>query len=640
MQLTGTSFARYTELYKSQWKDLMQSEHPDLLHDYANRGIWTTWTISYNSVRAKNKAAANLLLLWAHMDNKDFWYGLLAAAQQRDAKIGDLLSMWIHEVGSNELKFNDAMRLLRSYSMIEEMEDLTGYSAHPVVHEWARHIQDEEQQAELARLAVAVVGFAVPHAAEKEYWILQRRLRSHAQRCWQRILSDAVSIPGQGLAIQCERDTEREGVEVTLNAVVRLCLLFMDQDKLADPEQVFKLALNVCENALGTEHPFTLYTVNSLGLVYWYQGKLVEAEQMYIRALQGREKVLGTEHPSTFDTIDNLASLYQDQSKLVEAKQMYTQALQWREKALGTEHISTLVTVNNLGNFYRVQGELAEAEQMYLRALQGKEKVLGADHTITLNTVGSLGFLYRAQGKPTEAVNMYMRAIQGYEKALGPDHTFTLETALNLASVYLSQGKLTEAEALYTRALQGFEKVLGPEHPLTRKAAVDLGFTYYQCCDLWRSKRPTEAKEFGSKMLGLIHLCKRFGITSPMFCLLLGRLGRALIWEGQDNDAVIAFEQQISLDHDGIVCDGCQKRMDLTNKRFVCKVCLDVDLCNECHESYEREGVVAKNSGEKCQYHAFITVPRENWTKLDRGIISPDGMPLERWLENIESRYL
>src|SRR5205814_10679653 len=59
-----------------------------------------------------------------YMDNKDFWYGLLAAAQQRDAKIGDLLSMWIHEVGSNELKFNDAMRLLRSYRSEEHTSEL------------------------------------------------------------------------------------------------------------------------------------------------------------------------------------------------------------------------------------------------------------------------------------------------------------------------------------------------------------------------------------------------------------------------------------------------------------------------------------------------------------------------------------
>ena len=65
------------------------------------------------------------------------------------------------------------------------------------------------------------------------------------------------------------------------------------------------------------------WAYHQLGLLYLNQGKLAEAEQMYQRALQGREKALGAEHMSTLDTVNNLGILYRNQGKLAEAEQMF-----------------------------------------------------------------------------------------------------------------------------------------------------------------------------------------------------------------------------------------------------------------------------------------------------------------------------
>jgi tetratricopeptide (TPR) repeat protein len=46
-------------------------------------------------------------------------------------------------------------------------------------------------------------------------------------------------------------------------------------------------ALAGYEKVLGPDHTSTLDTVNNLGLLYGDQGKLDEAEQMYMRALAG-----------------------------------------------------------------------------------------------------------------------------------------------------------------------------------------------------------------------------------------------------------------------------------------------------------------------------------------------------------------
>ena len=62
----------------------------------------------------------------------------------------------------SEGKFFNAVRTLRSYSLVEEAGDQTGYSTHPVVHQRALHMQDGRQLTALSRLAVMLGGLAVP----------------------------------------------------------------------------------------------------------------------------------------------------------------------------------------------------------------------------------------------------------------------------------------------------------------------------------------------------------------------------------------------------------------------------------------------------------------------------------------------
>jgi Tfp pilus assembly protein PilF len=73
---------------------------------------------------------------------------------------------------------------------------------------------------------------------------------------------------------------------------------------------MFQRALSGREKTLGPDHTSTLDIVNNLGLLYSDQGKLDEAEQMFIQALARKEKVLGPDHTSTLNTINNLRLLY------------------------------------------------------------------------------------------------------------------------------------------------------------------------------------------------------------------------------------------------------------------------------------------------------------------------------------------
>jgi tetratricopeptide (TPR) repeat protein len=299
-----------------------------------------------------------------------------------------------------------------------------------------------------------------------------------------------------------------------------------------------------------------------------------------------------------------------------------------------------------LGRLFAAQVKLAEAGQMYERALAGYEKVLGPEHTSALATVNNLANLYRGQGRLAEAEAMYERALAGKEKALGPEHKSTLGTVNNLGVLYRDQGRLAKAEAMYERALAGKEKALGPEHKSTLGTVNNLGFLYRTRHHLHISsiiKSRVRNSVFASKqdasskfIVPVFRLWATWGMARTE---LVEHVGHMLLLEGSLQDAVVAFEQQISSSqeeilHSNVVCDGCETPIRLPSIRHVCASCNDVDLCPTCHQSYELEGRLDIEL-TTCQDHAFLAVPRDEWLTLPPGAVSTDGTTAVEWMNKL-----
>ena len=464
MRKTGTNVSEYIELYDQAWARLMEKQHLSTLRKDVDRSILTTWTVSFNSLRSQSEDAANLLMLWAFLDNRDLWYELLAPAL--DLAIADEVPRWFIRCVGDKLEFKECIGLLLEYSFIDAKTGSFSFSMHSVLHHWCFYTF-EGDKATMSWLALIIVASAVPSETVLHYSLMQRRLLPHC---------DHVSSMLQRHLQEVFKD--REYLPSLSGACHQLGLLYWNQGKMKEAEDMYLRALTGKEKAWGPEHTLTLNTVHNLGLLYSNQGKK-EAEDMYLRALIGKEKAWGSEHTSTLNTINNLGNLYLDQGKIKEAEDMYLRALIEREKAWGSDHTSTLGTINNLGNLYSDQGKMKEAEDMYLRALVGYEKAWGPDHTSTLDTINNLAFLYSNQDKDKKEVeDMYLRVLVGKEKVWGSKHTSTLHTIQNLGSLYLNQGNMKEAEDMYLRALAGYEKALGPEHKQALDTRYDLGILY------------------------------------------------------------------------------------------------------------------------------------------------------------------
>jgi hypothetical protein len=122
-----------------------------------------------------------------------------------------------------------------------------------------------------------------------------------------------------------------------------------------------------------------------------------------------------------------------------------------------------------------------------------------------------------------------------------------------------------------------------------------------------------EVEDLSDTLVGLTDLCDRFGAVWPS---LFGLLGHVLIWARREDDAVVAFIHQFRLtesrpEYGGTICDGCGKQLNAGMNRFVCKACMDIDFCDECHNNYEIDGLLLHEAQKNCQAHPFLAVPGE-----------------------------
>jgi tetratricopeptide (TPR) repeat protein len=394
MRETGTTVSEYIQFYEDQWSELMQPADESVpLQDYPNGSVCTTWNISYKSIEKKDELAARLLLLWAHLDNKDLWFELFEPAL-KFCQYAECVPKWFQQIASSKLKFKKTMKVLLDYSLVESTLSSSTYVTHPVVHTWALQTQSKETRTGLGWLATVIAGLAAPSQLDEDFGILQRRLLPHVQCCSRQVLESMG----------------REDVSKTERGIARV--------------------VDVAYHCLGD--------------IYADYGNFVEAEKMYKRALEGTKRILGpndSQIPFSVNELGKPFSFIRKRGNSTDTEQSHQIAVESLEKPLSLGHLVSLGTMKSLGNIYLKNGKLDEAEKMYQRALEGYVTVLGQGHRVTLITLKKLSNLFRKQGKAAEAELMYKIALEGLERAHGPEHTLTRHTVCTLSILYATQNE-------------------------------------------------------------------------------------------------------------------------------------------------------------------------------------------------------
>ena len=89
-----------------------------------------------------------------------------------------------------------------------------------------------------------------------------------------------------------------------------------------------------------------------------------EAEPLLQQALQIREQALGSDHSDVASPLHGLANLYSEQGKYAQAEALYLRALQIREQTLGPQHLLTQKTAKNYVSLLHTIGRETEARHL------------------------------------------------------------------------------------------------------------------------------------------------------------------------------------------------------------------------------------------------------------------------------------
>ena len=130
-------------------------------------------------------------------------------------------------------------------------------------------------------------------------------------------------------------------------------------------------------------------TMDGLGDTYMELDKFADAEVIFKQCWMSRKATLGERDPSTLDSLSSyaIACVYQDtEEKYTEALDLYNQLLAMQKGVIGSDHPDTLDTMSNMATTYCKLGRITEALSMYNECLIGIKIVLGENHPSTIMT--------------------------------------------------------------------------------------------------------------------------------------------------------------------------------------------------------------------------------------------------------------
>jgi nephrocystin-3 len=327
-------------------------------------------------------------------------------------------------------------------------------------------------------------------------------------------------------------------------------------------ETLYKKALEIRENILGSDHPDTAISLNNLASLLYNKGDYSAAEPLYQRALDIRKKVLGAEHPDTASSLNNLAFLLDKKGEYSTAELLFRKALTIREKVLGIEHSDTAASWNNLALFFSNKANYSEAELLFRKALSIREKLLGVEHPKTAASRNNLAFVLEKKGNYLAAESLFRDVLNIREKVLGAEHPKTAISRNNLAFLLEKKGDYLAAESLFRDTLTICEKLLGSEHPETMISRNNLAFLlekkrdYSDAESLFR-----DALNICEKVLGAEHPDTMVSRNNLAF--LLEKQGNYLEAESLFYDALIISEKLLGVKH--------PKTIKLRNNLKICR---------------------------------------------------------------------
>ncbi|KAF2195997.1 hypothetical protein GQ43DRAFT_485285 [Delitschia confertaspora ATCC 74209] len=343
------SLSEYIHIFRENEKyatDLLNKEFQDQSrYQGTSNAVATTWYISFEQIRKRNKLAAAHLSFMACIVNSNIPASMLIPSP-------------------SEIEQIEAIGMLTAYAFIAELDTQRGgqlgrmqssekaFKVHPLVHlamrGWLKARNQWATWVEKTSLRLVDI---IPYGD------------TDTRETWTAYLPHVLHI------VDLIEIYEVKGKMLLLGRIEQ-CVYTLGRYKAMEWASQEFLALS--EKMLGKEHPETLVSMNEVALALSNRGKYAEAEKMHQETLALKEK-----------------------GKYTEAEKMHQETLALKEKVLGKEHPGTLESLHLLAYLLQKQKRYVEASILYMRAYKSYEHTFGPQDSRTISCLNNYAAMQR-----------------------------------------------------------------------------------------------------------------------------------------------------------------------------------------------------------------------------------------------------
>ncbi|MFB8797755.1 MAG: tetratricopeptide repeat protein [Microcoleus sp.] len=266
-------------------------------------------------------------------------------------------------------------------------------------------------------------------------------------------------------ALELSKYWREEDKTLLITCLNHLVALYFERYEYEKAKFVLMRAIEESKDCSDVNHLPNL--LNYLARIYKHQQRDAEAEKFYKLALEITKQLVGENHPDIATHLNNLALFYLDRSRHSEAESLFIQALELTKSFCGEEHLDVATVQHHLAALYDIQDRYSEAEPLHLQALKTRICWLGEEHPDVASSLNDLAYLHYCQGHYSQAEPLFIKALKIRESCLGKDHIQVKNSLNNLVVFYLKQERYTEAEPLMLRLFKILQRKLGSKHPET-----------------------------------------------------------------------------------------------------------------------------------------------------------------------------
>ncbi|KAJ5020568.1 hypothetical protein PSV08DRAFT_412915 [Bipolaris maydis] len=371
------SIREYLRLLYSTELDLVKLMSTEFRNDAQYKGtanaVATTWVVSFNQIRARDKVAVKLLSFMSCIEWKAIPRSILPRVRSR-------------------VRMTNAIGTLCAYSFLTKRDNQDEYDIHRLVHLatriWVRQYGDTRRVVEKGIRRVARI-FPSDDYANRTKW---RTYLPHAVR----LLED-----NQDSSIK-ERSELCLSVGMCLKADGRLL------------EHVVRIEAEV----LAEDHDDRLASQHELARAYKADGQVRKA----IRLLEHVVRIRTEDHPSRLASQHELAAAYLTDGRVRKAARLLEHVVGIRTEVLAEDHPDRLSSQHELANAYFADGRVKEAIELLEYVIKIGRRIYGSDHPHQLMSQRVLARAYHANRQVKEAIELLEYVVRIKQRTYRSDH--------------------------------------------------------------------------------------------------------------------------------------------------------------------------------------------------------------------------